>query len=307
MKKNYYKIVWVLLLTFAILIGKSFFVMNRSFPLVKNQVFASEPKTDNQASQTAAAERPAGEITIPILMYHHVGDLPSNPDSTRKDLTLPTASFRSQAEWLAEQGYQSISLKQLYLYKTGNFDLPLKPIIFTFDDGYEDVFKNAVPILKHYDFSGSFAVITQWPGQTQGDNVYASWDEITAAQNQGMEIVCHTQNHFDGSSPKFNSDYVLQNLLGCKKDLAGHNISTNILVYPYGHYTADYIKLADKAGFAMGITTREGDKINLGNLMEIPRVRVHGAENLGRFKDILVHKIYSSPEKTATDQNKASL
>ncbi len=39
----------VLLFTFAILIGKSFFVMNRSFPLVKNQVFASEPKTDNQA------------------------------------------------------------------------------------------------------------------------------------------------------------------------------------------------------------------------------------------------------------------
>src|SRR6185503_11249710 len=80
---------------------------------------------------------PTGNITLPILMYHHVGSYPTSADATRKDLTVPTANFEQQVSWLSSQGYHSITLEQFYLYTQGKFRLPSKPIIFTFDDGYE--------------------------------------------------------------------------------------------------------------------------------------------------------------------------
>lgn len=227
-------------------------------------------------------------VRVPILMYHHVGELPPKPNATRKDLTVPTADFEAEVKWLADNGYTSIKLEDIYQYSLGKFTMPKKPVVFTFDDGYQDVFTNAVPILKKYGFVGSFAVITQWPGQTMGDNVYASWHDINLAYRAGNEIVSHTQNHFDGSNPKYNSDYIATNLGGSFADIQDNlGFRTNILIYPYGHYTDKYIGVAKEAGFVMGLTVHMGKIINLDDLMNMPRVRVHGAETLQRFEEII--------------------
>ena len=227
-------------------------------------------------------------IALPILMYHHVGQLPNNPDSTRVDLTVPTDNFEAQVKWLKDNSYNSLSLKDIYLAAQKQFVLPKNPVVFTFDDGYKDAFDNAVPILKKYGFTGSFAIITGWPGQTFGNNVYASWSDIYQAYTAGNEIVSHTQTHFDGSNPKFNSDYIYRELNGSILDIKNNlGFTTNVLIYPYGHYTQTYIEQAKKAGFVMGITVHEGKIINLDNLMEVPRVRVHGQETTEKFIKIL--------------------
>jgi len=224
-------------------------------------------------------------ITLPILMYHHVGSLPQVADKTQADLTVPTANFASQVKWLSDNGYKSITLKDLYLFSLGKFTIPKKPVVFTFDDGYQDVFTNAIPILKQFGYTGSFGIITQKPGTVAGNNTYASWEVIAQAYLNGQEIVSHTQNHFDGSNPKFTADYIYQNLSGSVMDIKKNlGFTTNILIYPYGHYTDTYIEQAKKAGFIMGITVHEGNEINLDNLFELPRVRVHGAETLEEFE-----------------------
>ncbi len=227
-------------------------------------------------------------IKLPILMFHHIGTAPDNANSTREDMTQSPEDFELEIKWLSEQGFNSVRLEDIYLYSLGKKSLPAKPIVFTFDDGYEDAFINAVPILKKYNFIGSFAIITGWQGETFGDNTYATWSQIAQVKNEGMEIISHTQNHFDGSNAKFNSDYIYQNLTGSIVDIANHlDFTSNILIYPYGHYTSDYINQAKKAGFVMGLTVHEGSYINLNNLMEIPRVRVHGKQNFEIFKKII--------------------
>src|SRR5579864_2042437 len=95
-------------------------------------------------------------LKLPILMYHHVGSLPQNADATTKDLTVPAQNFLQQVKWLSDNGYHSVSLEDIYLYTHGQFQMPSKPVIFSFDDGYTDVFQNAVPVLKQYGYSGSF-------------------------------------------------------------------------------------------------------------------------------------------------------
>ena len=225
---------------------------------------------------------------IPILMYHHVGIAPDPLDKIRDDLTVPGESFRQQVEWLSKNTYHSVTLHDVYASMQGKQMLPTNPIVFTFDDGYDDVFQNAVPILKQYGFVGSFAVITEWPGTTSGSNTYASWDQIQSAMNDGMEIVSHTQNHFDGTNPTVTREYILKDLKGSREDLKTHlHLDTNLLVYPYGHYNADYISAATEAGFVMGVTVHSGTVVDTNQLMEVPRIRVHGHESLSEFSKLL--------------------
>jgi len=224
-------------------------------------------------------------LSLPILMYHHVGPLPLKADQLRRDLTVSAENFELEAAWLKGQGYESISLNDLLLYKQGKFKLPEKPVIFTFDDGYKDVFDYAVPILKKYGFTGSFGIITQFPGITQGTNEYASWKQIAQAKQDGMEIISHSQDHFDGTNPKYDDNFIFRNLTDSQSDLL-NNIGSAlpIMIYPFGHFNSAYIRQAERAGFKMGLTVESGKQINMDNLMEIPRIRMHGSDDLERFK-----------------------
>lgn len=227
-------------------------------------------------------------LNLPILMYHHVGFTPTQANSTRIDMTTSPADFENQVKWIYEHGYNSISFKDLYEYSKGKYKLPNNPIIFTFDDGYTDVFENALPILKKYGFLGSVGVITNFTGQTQGDNSYASWQAIAAAFDEGNEITSHTQNHFNAKNPGLDSRYIFSNLSGSVSDISQHlGITTKTLVYPFGSYSPEYIEQAKLAGFTLGVTVREGKNINLDNLMEIPRIRIHGKTTMEKFTKLL--------------------
>lgn len=241
------------------------------------------------SSANSEAVKNGTALHIPILMYHHIGTAPATADATHRGLTISPAEFETQVKWLKDNGYESITLDYMYGQIKNNTDAwPAKPVIFTFDDGYTDVFENAIPILQKYNFVGSFAIITSFPGQTQGDNFYATWTQIAAAKHSGMEIVCHTQNHFDGSSPKFTDDFIYSNLSGCQDDLQ-LNVGSRLpyLVYPYGHYTPSYVTQAQKAGFVLGLTVQGGSYVNKNDLMHIPRVRVNPNESMEKFAEKL--------------------
>ena len=82
-------------------------------------------------------------MKIPILMYHSISD-GNNP------LSVPIKNFEKQMKFMSHNDYKTINLKDLSnLNKYGKF------FIITFDDGYEDVFVNALPILNKYDFTAT--------------------------------------------------------------------------------------------------------------------------------------------------------
>jgi peptidoglycan/xylan/chitin deacetylase (PgdA/CDA1 family) len=276
------------------------FIITQPHP-VEQTVLISHSKLSNHAPHLTENDRApiplpykaiklGSAIKLPILMYHHIDSLPPElHDAVRKGLTITPEDFETQVAWIKKQGYTSITLDNLYQFAQKKSSLPKKPIIFTFDDGYQDVFQYAVPILKKYGFMGSFAIITDFPGTISGTNTYATWEQIAAAKDNNMEIVCHTENHFDGSNPKFTADFIYQNISGCQQTLTSHLQSAEpYLVYPYGHYTPVYLEQAKKAGFVMGLTVHEGNTVNLENLMEIPRVRVNPGEKMDVFEKRLV-------------------
>jgi peptidoglycan/xylan/chitin deacetylase (PgdA/CDA1 family) len=248
-------------------------------------------QTNARQAQLKAKNLHGKYIKLPILMYHHIGDVPKGAenDQLRKGLTVSEKSFDEQMAWLKAAGYSSITLKNLLDYTNGEFEMPKNPVIITLDDGYQDAILNAPPILKKYGFVGSFAIITQFSGIKYGTNRYATWQEIKQAKNQGMEIVSHTQDHFDGTDPKYEDAFILRNLSLSRQDIKDNlGIDTQILIYPFGHYDDRYIKLAKEAGFLMGVAINDHKTISLDKLFEVPRLRVNGNTTIVGFKKMLL-------------------
>lgn len=234
------------------------------------------------AVHAPVAPLPAGGLPVAILMYHHVGSLPFGADALRRDLTVSVQDFEKQVAWLLQQGYVSVTLADVYRAVQRELVLPAKSVVFTFDDGYADVFQEALPILIKYNMRGSFAVVPDFLDQPD----YATWDMVVSAKQAGMEIVSHTDNHFDGSNPKFDREYIRENLIQSLQALE-HRLGPvpRVLVYPYGHFTPEYVQVAREVGFVMALTTRYGRSVDPSDLMRTPRVRVHGAGTMEKFAE----------------------
>jgi len=122
----------------------------------------------------------------PILMYHSVsaegeGSLYVHPDN-----------FKKQIEYLKKKGYKVITLKELILQiKEGNRFLP-KTVAITFDDGFEDNFLHAFPVLEKYDMPATIFVVSGYVGVADG---YLQWDQIKLMQRHSIEIGAHTRSN----------------------------------------------------------------------------------------------------------------
>ncbi len=219
-------------------------------------------------------------ITVPVLMYHHVS---WEVDPAAPDLTVSPKDFADQVLYFKHQGYETITLSQLHKELFGQEEIPPKPIVFTFDDGYRDVFENAVPVLMQNGYVGSFAIATELLGRP----TYAVWDDVIAAQKQGMEIISHTENHLDLTNPVYSdadlhreideSKLILENKLGSPIE---------IFVYPYGRYNEKIQQMVAAAGYKMAFTTEFGLKAESENLLAESRVRVHGQDGLEKLRRI---------------------
>lgn len=235
---------------------------------------------------TKGAEKPSTNISkgftpngVPVLMYHRVGDLPENADATTTDLTVSTANFEEQMTFLDKQGYVSITPDQLYGWLSKGQEIPKKSVIITFDDGYQDVFDNAVPILLEHHFVGVFGIITGFVGTRD----YASWQTIGAAKAKGMIIVSHSFSHFDFSKHNYtDQEYSIAKSTMDINDNLG--FTPTYFIYPYGTYNTDTENILTAHGYVMALTTAYGFAQKGENLLEIPRIRVHGKEVLPRFE-----------------------
>jgi peptidoglycan/xylan/chitin deacetylase (PgdA/CDA1 family) len=147
---------------------------------------------DTEAPLLPPIHPTATSVEVPIMMFHHVSDVIPG-DILGKSLTVKNTLFQQQLAYLKQHNYHTITMNQLFdaLYFGG--PLPVHPIILTFDDGYEDVYQFAFPLLKQYNYTGTFNIITGM-ANTPG---YLTWDNIKAMLAGGMQIASHTVHHLD--------------------------------------------------------------------------------------------------------------
>lgn len=103
---------------------------------------------------------------VPVLMWHNLAEESSG------DMTISVDTFRAQIEALHEAGFKTVSLQQLYDYVHFGTELPEKPIVLTFDDGYFSNYEYAFLILQEYDMQATIFAI----GVSVGKDTYKDTD-----------------------------------------------------------------------------------------------------------------------------------
>ena len=204
--------------------------------------------TDRSANQSARLNR-SGLTNLPILMYHHIQTLSTDRVGTIDwGLSISEAAFEQQLDWLSSQGYQTVSLANALAGK-----LPDKPIILTFDDGYEDFYTNAWPLLQQRGFTATLYVIID----RLGASGFLTKDQLLNLANGGVEIGSHTVSHPNLS--KMSGSKLAAELVDSRvylRRLTGQDVVS--LCYPSGQYSEATEVAAEAAGYTTAVTTVEG-------------------------------------------------
>jgi peptidoglycan/xylan/chitin deacetylase (PgdA/CDA1 family) len=247
---------------------------------------APAPAPTKAATATPAAAPQTGPARVPILMYHHVANAPAGADAIRLDLSVTPAAFGEQLDYLAAHGYHTIGLADLVERLQKGLALPAKPVVLTFDDGYDDNYSQAFPALRQHGFTGTFFLITD----AVGNQEYMTWNQAIEMSRQGMSIEPHGRTHADLAASSA-SDQLWQ-IAGSQKILEeklGQPI--RFYCYPSGRYNAQTITTLRAQGYLAAVTTDYGATHSGADLLELTRVRIRGADTLAQF----VSKLETAP------------
>ena len=202
-----------------------------------------------------------------ILCYHRVND------ENRDYLSVPVASFREQMKFLAEEGYRTINLSEAGHSKPND-----KSIIITFDDGFQDNYEHAFPILLEYGFSATiFCIAKQVGGPT-----YLTKQEIWEMRLDGFEFGSHALSH--PHLPELSTEKKWWEIFGSKRFLEELlSFQCDWFCYPYGEYDWETVQLVKRAGYRAACSNRPGANKTLASHL-LKRTEIGGFDSLYDFQ-----------------------
>jgi peptidoglycan/xylan/chitin deacetylase (PgdA/CDA1 family) len=210
-------------------------------------------------------------------MYHHIGgDGPPPDDERARRYSVPRARFAEQLDYLGRAGYTYVTLDDLAAALNGGSPLPPKPVILTFDDGYDDFYSLAFPLLQEHNAKATIYVIS---GRV-GEGLHMGWDTLRKlATSPLITIGAHSRTHpqLEKASPQRMRD----ELAGSKSDIEAQlGLPVRHFAYPNGSYSPAVVEQARAAGYLTATTVRGGTKAQRDRLLELPRVFVKGDDTL---------------------------
>jgi len=214
---------------------------------------------------------PGRTVTVPILMYHRIDVVDASTPAITRRLTVDPGDFAVQMRWLVGHGYESITQRQLFGALMCGGELPRKPVMITFDDGYRDVFFEASTTLLRLGLHATAYVITE---RVSGpDSSFLTWTLLRALEARGIEIGSHTVSHVDLTA--VSDDALHRELVESQEALArslGHAVPW--LAYPSGRYDSRVESAARRAGYLLATTTDEGTTQSAERPLALERLRV---------------------------------
>lgn len=240
---------------------------------VKTPVFNNETDFTNKALVN-------NDKSIPILMYHCVDTLNDPKTGQPNELYVPKEKFEEQMQYLKDNGYTTLTMNQLYDFFQNNKQVPEKSVVITLDDGYENNYVNAFPILKKFNFTATIFVITNMVDKS---TEYLSSNQIKEMSSYGLDMEPHTLSHPHLTDLKYVDQ--LKELKESKEYMEKLlNKPADFIAYPYGSHSQYTLKAATEAGYKLGFTI-DGPWANKKNgLLTLNRVYVNAAKSMDVFK-----------------------
>ncbi len=217
-------------------------------------------------------------LSVPILMYHQIKDLPASANLEDLTWTVSPTALDAQLAYLADKGFTTISLDQLLDGFAGKLPLPSKPVIITFDDGWKTQYTSAFPLLKQRKLTATFYVVSSYMGY----GAYFDWAMTKEISDAGMTIAGHTIDHSDLSKKSVTEiDRQLRESKAALEKQLG--ITVTHFAYPYGAYTNVIADALKRDGYRSATTLNPTFvKAPLSPYL-LPRVRVSYKDTLADF------------------------
>jgi peptidoglycan/xylan/chitin deacetylase (PgdA/CDA1 family) len=183
--------------------------------------------------------------------------------------------------YLKSNGYNIIPLSEAVAYIRDKRHPPDKTVAITIDDGYENNYRYAYPVLKRYKIPATIFVVVDFVGKKG----FLSWGELKELSASGLvDVESHTMSHpwlqyIEAGRLKYEleeSKTILENRLGKK---------VRFICYPMGGYNENVKATARAAGYEAGFATKPTRLSPNYDIYEIKRVRISKtADNLLVFR-----------------------
>jgi peptidoglycan/xylan/chitin deacetylase (PgdA/CDA1 family) len=222
---------------------------------------------------------PSTGLDVPIIYYHQV---------------LNEALFERQIIGLLDAGYEPVPLARLVRALNGQAALPAKPLVLTFDDGWESQLRVALPVLLKYRVPATFFVMPGFDEKEPGHLDFAGFEALADA---GMSVQSHTVNHAD--LPR-----LIASDLGAAQaeTVESRAVLTAIggrdyFAYPYGALDAASEDLVRSTGYLAAVSTNIGRLHFPDELFHLKRIQLNPSASIQTVLDAFTRALAIDPRK----------
>ena len=218
-------------------------------------------------------------MRIPILMYHSISD-------QKNSMSVSPKKFYQQMSLMMNMGYESIDFHNINLNQNNK-----KKFIITFDDGYEDIYLNALPVIKKLNLKATCFFVSNLIGGFNKWDVnkknyvkkkLMNLDQIKNWCANKLVVGSHSFDHQNLKNLNYNEK--TKQLEESKKFFDNYlNINVRVFSYPYGSYDSEIVSIAKK-NYDYAVTTRRSRyKVGLFDNLLIPRIPINEKDSLFKF------------------------
>ena len=220
------------------------------------------------------AFQPAGEVICPILLYHQISDAGTL-------YYVSPSDFQAQMDALRDWNYTAIPISLLVKAIMEGASLPPRPVVITFDDGNENVYMNAFPIMHDLGFPGVTYIVSSYLDAKD----HLTTAEVLEMVAAGWEVGDHSMTHLNlMDNPAETWTQAEQS----RKDLqAALNVPVDTFAYPFGAADAHIMGKISEYGYTAAVGLVGGDVQGPDNLFYLSRIEVPYGATLDDFAALL--------------------
>jgi peptidoglycan/xylan/chitin deacetylase (PgdA/CDA1 family) len=227
-----------------------------------------------------------------ILSYHSVG-------GDRPPLSISPSQFSAQMKWLSENA-RVISLAEMVSALKRRQPLGARTVVLTFDDGYEDFYEQAAPILRRWGFSATVFLPTaycgrtnSWPGQPKWvvEKPLLTWKQIEELVRDGFQFGSHSTTHPDMA--RLPTSEAEHEILESKREIERHTgTPAEFFCYPYGRWNKTIREIVSQH-FSAACSTAAGTVWPNADPYLLPRIDVHYLRFRACFTSLFTRRMSS--------------
>lgn len=244
----------------------------------------AEQTAKNRETQTAdntATEENHKTNGLAICMYHYVYDKDNPPKDKLNSNFIEVHALEEELQYLTENNYYFPTWEEVEKFVSGDYLLPEKSVVLTFDDGAYSFLNLGVPLFEKYKVPVTSFLIGNIDGEKKVKK-YASEYMTFQSHSYNMHRGGGNIGH-GGIFPVMDHDEAVADLQ--KSIEVGGN--GDAFAYPYGDYNDSCVQAVKDAGFKCAVTTEYGRAKPGDNPLLLPRVRMSMGQSLESFKKLV--------------------